>query len=231
MLRTRGICARLEVAPAFPGEPPQQWKGTDMIRSAIFPHRYIQGAGAINELGAHLKPLGKTALAVLDPGVASFMKPLLEKAAKGHVDLVFHDFDGESTEAAMRKAADVAKERDCRIIIGVGGGKAIDTAKGAAYFHPARLVVVPTISASDAPCSKNAVVYNDDHTVNRDIHGLFNPDIVIVDSAIIANAPTRFLSAGIADALATWFEAESCMVTRHQNFTGYSGAKTAYAIF
>ncbi len=201
-----------------------------MIRSAIFPHRYIQGAGAIQELGKHLQPLGKRALAVIDPGIAAMMKPKLEEAAKGHIELFCLDFGGESTEAAMKSAAEEAKKRDCHIIIGVGGGKAVDTAKGAAYFYPSRLMIVPTICASDAPCSKNAVVYNEDHTINRDIHGLFNPDIVLVDTAIIAAAPTRYLSAGIADALATWFEAESCLLTRHTNFTGYSGARTAYAI-
>lgn len=201
-----------------------------MIRSAIFPHRYIQGAGAINELGKHLQPLGKTAIAVIDPGIKDMMQPKLEAAAKGHLELICMGFGGESTEAAMKEVAEEAKKHDCQIIIGVGGGKAIDTAKGAAYFYPARLVVVPTICASDAPCSKNAVVYNEDHTINRDIHGLFNPDIVIADTAIIAQAPTRFLSSGIADALATWFEAESCMATRHTNFTGYSGTRTAYKI-
>ncbi len=201
-----------------------------MIRSAIFPHRYIQGAGAIRELGKHLAPLGKKALAVMDPGVARFMSPLLAEAAKGELELVMHDFAGESTETAMRQAADAAKANGCAIIIGVGGGKAIDTAKGAACFHPCKLVVIPTICASDAPCSKNAVVYNEDHTVNRDLHGLFNPDIVLVDSAVIANAPTRYLSAGIADALATWFEAESCLATRRVNFTGYSGTRTAYCV-
>ncbi len=201
-----------------------------MIRSAIFPHRYIQGAGAIDELGAHLKPLGKTALAVIDPGIADMMKPKIENAVKGHINLVCVDFAGESTEAAMQAAAAEAKKHNCEIIIGVGGGKAIDTAKGAAYFHPAKVVVVPTICASDAPCSKNAVVYNEDHTVDRDIHGLFNPDIVLVDTAIIAGAPTRYLSSGIADALATWLEAESCMATRHVNFTGYSGTRTAYKV-
>jgi glycerol dehydrogenase len=201
-----------------------------MIRAAVFPSRYIQGAGALAELGRYLEPLGKKALVVLDPGIAEMMTPRLNEACRGKISLVMHRFGGESTEAAMREAAAVAEREACRIIVGVGGGKAIDTAKGAAHFYPARLVVVPTICASDAPCSKNAVVYRPDGTVERDIHGLFNPDIVLVDSAIIAKAPRRYLSAGIADALATWFEAESSWVTRHANFAGYAPTRTAYAI-
>ena len=178
----------------------------------------------------HLSLLGGKVLVVMDPGVTSFMTPLVSDAAGEKVSLTFHVFAGESTEAEMRKAAEIAKAEGCDIIVGVGGGKALDTAKGAAFYHSSRLVLIPTICASDAPCSKNAVVYNPDHTIDRDIHGLFNPDIVLVDTAIIARAPTRYLSSGIADALATWFEAESCMVTRHVNFTGYSGTRTAYAI-
>ncbi len=201
-----------------------------MIRSAIFPHRYVQGAGAIRELGMYLEALGKSAVAVIDPGIAEMLKPRLDAAVKGKIALTSIDFAGESTEAAMKAVAAEAKRVNAEIIIGAGGGKAIDTAKGAAFFQPARLVIIPTICASDAPCSKNAVVYREDHTVDRDIHGLFNPDIVLVDTEIIAKAPTRFLSAGIADALATWFEAESCMVTRHKNFTGHAGTLTAYAI-
>ena len=201
-----------------------------MISSAIFPHRYIQGAGALSELGKHLQPLGKNAVAVLDPGIAKMMKPKIEEAVEGQIDVTYYDFSGESTEAEMKKVAEIAKRNNCEIIIGCGGGKAVDTAKGAAFFYPAKLVIVPTICASDAPCSKNAVVYNEDHTVNRDIHGLANPDIVLVDTAVIAKAPTRYLSAGIADALATWFEAESTLATRRRNFTGYSGTRTAYAI-
>lgn len=201
-----------------------------MIRSAIFPSRYVQGAGAIQDLGKLLQPLGKRALAVLDPGIATFVEPLLQEGCKGQIELFIHIFQGESTEKAMREVAALAQKHDCQIIIGAGGGKAVDTAKGGAFFYPSRLVILPTICASDAPCSKNAVVYHENGTVDRDIHGLFNPDIVLVDTAIIAKAPTRFLSAGIGDALATWFEAESCMVTRHVNFTGYTGARTAYAI-
>jgi glycerol dehydrogenase len=168
---------------------------------------------------------------LIDPGIEHMMRSRIEPLLREGYEADFMAFSGESTEAEMKRGAQVAQEKQCSVVIGVGGGKAIDTAKGIVHFAPgAKLIVIPTIVASDAPCSKNAVVYNPDHTVNRDLHGLFNPDIVLIDSEIIAQAPSRYLAAGIADALATWFEAESVQKTLIPNFTGYSGTLTAFAI-
>ncbi|MEN6639603.1 MAG: iron-containing alcohol dehydrogenase [Smithella sp.] len=44
-----------------------------------------------------------------------------------------------------------------------------------------------------------------------------NPQIVLVDTTVIANAPVRFLISGMGDAPATWFEARSCDRTRSLN--------------
>ena len=210
-----------------------------MLKSFISPSRYVQGAGALNELPLLLKPFlddsakSKEIWFVIDPGVEHFMKARLQKLLGG-TKILCYPFGGESTEQAMRGGAQSAQ--NAAIIVGVGGGKAIDTAKGMVYFAQQgqgvrpRLVVIPTIVASDAPCSKNAVVYTPDHRVERDIHGRSNPDIVLIDSEIIAAAPTRFLSAGIGDALATWFEAEAAQKTMQSNFTGYSGTLSGFAI-
>ena len=54
--------------------------------------------------------------------------------------------------------------------------------------------------------------------------------MVLVDSAVIAQAPGRFLSSGMGDALSTWFEAESCRIARANNMTGRPGPMTAYAL-
>src|SRR4030042_966308 len=52
-----------------------------------------------------------------------------------------------------------------------------------------------------------------------------NPAGVLVDVGIIAAAPTRFLVAGMGDALSTWFEARSCERTQSANECGgYSTA-------
>lgn len=202
-----------------------------MITSAVFPARYLQGCDALHELPKHLESLGESCLIVLDPGIASWMRPMMTGILGDRIFYEWLDFSGESTEAAMQEAAEAIRRSQHAIVIGVGGGKAIDTAKGAAHFVAGtRVVAIPTIAASDAPCSKNAVVYTPEHTVDRDIHGRCNPDLVLVDTAIVAKAPSRFLSAGIADALATWLEAESAMKTRCVNFTGYASTFTAYGI-
>ncbi len=215
-------------------------KGLYMLKSFISPGRYVQGAGALAELPALLPVFGRKVFVLLDPGVEGFMRPQLEAALGGSRDAEamqfrYHIFGGESTESEMRRAAALVREGAYDVVVGVGGGKAIDTAKGAVYFAQqegvrARLAVVPSIVASDAPCSKNAVVYTEDHRVDRDIHGLSNPDIVLIDSNVIAAAPVRFLSAGIGDALATWFEAEAVQKTMCANFTGYSGTLCGFAI-
>ena len=201
-----------------------------MIKSFISPARYVQGSGALNELDKLVDKFGQKALVLIDPGVESFMRPKMEQALAGKV-VEFLPFEGESTEAVMKQGAEVVQKGAFDMVVGVGGGKAIDTAKGIVYFAPgARVVVVPTIVASDAPCSKNAVVYSEDHRVVCDLHGITNPDLVLIDSDVIAQAPTRFLSAGIGDALATWLEAEAVKKTLMPNFTGYSGTISGFAI-
>jgi glycerol dehydrogenase len=62
-----------------------------------------------------------------------------------------------------------------------------------------------------------------------------NPEVVLVDSIVIACAPVRFLVAGMGDALATWFEARSCDLTKSPNecggystMTGLNLAKLCY---
>ncbi len=110
-------------------------------------------------------------------------------------------------------------------VIGVGGGVALDTSKAVAKETNSELVIIPTIASTDAPCSAIAVVYNDDGSFDGFVHRARNPELVIADTRIIANAPTRFLRHGMGDAFATHFEAKTAA---DSYTTAVAGAKPSY---
>jgi glycerol dehydrogenase len=116
------------------------------------------------------------------------------------------------------------------VLVGMGGGKTIDTAKIAADRANIPVIIVPTIASSDAPCSGCAVLYSQDGDFISVLYQKANPAAVLVDVAIIAAAPTRFLVAGMGDALSTWFEARSCEHTHSQNECGGYGTLAGFAI-
>ena len=203
---------------------------TPTLKGARFPGRYIQGAGAIARLGAEAGTYGGKALVLLDNGVFDLIKDdIVASFAKGPgVEVVRHG--GECSERAIAELVAAARISGASVIVGAGGGKALDTAKAAARDLGLPIVVFPTIAASDAPCSALAVIYNDDGTVAYDTFLPRNPDLVLVDTALIARAPARFLAAGIGDALATWYEAESCRLSGAFNCMKMPGLPSAYEV-
>ena len=64
---------------------------------------------------------------------------------------------------------------------------------------------MPTVAATDAPCTGLSVIYNDDHSFDKYLFYPTNPDAVMVDTTVIANAPVKFLIAGMGDALGAVF--------------------------
>ena len=75
------------------------------------------------------------------------------------VNLTVERFGGESSEEEIERLASVAKEQGYDVVVGMGGGKAIDTAKAVGYAVQARTAIVPTIASTDAPTSAVAVIY------------------------------------------------------------------------
>jgi len=190
-----------------------------MFKKAVFPGKYIQGVGAISELSALIKLLGKQGMILASPSVIANVIP------RSGLDLekqVIHTatFHGECCEEELARLSRIITKKKIGVLVGMGGGKTIDTAKIAADRANIPVIVVPTIASTDAPCSGCAVLYSKNGIFDSVCYQKTNPAAVLVDVSIVAAAPTRFLVAGMGDALSTWFEARSCDRTQSPNECG-----------
>ncbi len=201
-----------------------------MIRTTLFPGRYVQGVGATRRLDRELSRYGDSALLIADPYAEERILPELELGGEGEVEVRVETFGGECSDPEIERLVDIAGTAQSRIIVGFGGGKTMDTAKAVAHALELPVAIVPTIASTDAPCSALSVIYTTAGEVDRYLLLPSNPELVLVDTEIIAAAPARFLVAGIGDALATWFEAEAARQSYSPNMSGDLGSVTAYAL-
>jgi glycerol dehydrogenase len=193
--------------------------GQTLKMVAAFPGKYIQGEGALSELPRWIEQLGGNGLLVASPTAKNKILPGYFPDTS---DFPFftEEFAGECCGKEISRLEGIVKSMQARVIIGMGGGKTIDTAKIVADRAGLPVIIVPTIASTDAPCSGCAVIYSEEGVFERVYYQKMNPQIVLVDSAVIARAPVRFLVAGMGDALATWFEARSCEETHSPNECG-----------
>lgn len=201
-----------------------------MLTTAIFPNRYVQGAGALSVLGEETARLGKRALVLESPSAAKDLGDAVDDALRGHVVAAVEIFGRECCDAEIARLGAAAERAQSDVVVGIGGGKTLDTAKAVAHAAGLPVVIVPTLASTDAPCSALSVIYTEKGAFARYLVLPKNPDVVLVDTAVIARAPARFLSSGMGDALSTWFEAESCRIKQAGNMTGRVGTMTAYAL-
>lgn len=183
-----------------------------MAQHDIFssPSRYIQGKGAIADLGEHLKKLGENPLLVSDDTVWGIVeKQLTEGFESAGLPVNRVSFEKFATAKAVDGLVEKIKENDHDIIVGIGGGSAIDAAKAAGFDADIVWASVPTAASSDAPTSTLAVIYTEDGAFDEYRFYPKNPDVVLIDTQLVAGAPEQFLVAGIGDALATWVEARA----------------------
>lgn len=192
-----------------------------MRRAFISPAKYVQFAGALNELGDYIKLFGKRAFLIAHKDDSARVKSQLDYTQEKYkVEITVADFKGECSRGEIARLKDIVKQGKYDVIIGLGGGKALDTSKCVSdNLKP--VIVCPTIAATDAPTSSSAVVYHDDHSFDDYAYFKFNPTIVLVDTQVIAQAPVRFLVSGMGDALSTYFEARA---TRRNLLKGHVNA-------
>lgn len=179
-----------------------------MIDLFLAPGRYIQERGISKRICEFIVPLGKRPLFLADGLVYSkVVKTLLENLRGSNLKVGFEEFKGECCSEEIERVAALVKGKDIDVMVGCGGGKALDTAKTVSAKLHLPVITIPTSAATCSAWSFIAPLYSKEGVYLRTSNLERNPDLALIDPEIIAQAPARLLSAGIADAQAKWYEA------------------------
>jgi glycerol dehydrogenase len=195
------------------------------------PSRYVQGKGVLVTGINHIKALGSQALLLCDDVVWSIVgEAFNENLEKAGLTVTHVPFNGEASTKEIQRVSEIGTSTNCDVIIGLGGGKTIDAAKAISDQLTVPVAVVPTIASTDAPTSALSVIYSETGTFEKYLFYKKNPELVLVDTGVIAKAPCRLLASGIADALATWVEGRSVIEAHGQTMSGAAPTLAAEAI-
>jgi glycerol dehydrogenase len=181
------------------------------VRVFAGPLRYVQGPGALDRLGGLVEAFGSTPVVVTDPFVRDLLGARVETILAGAgLAPVVRVLEGEITAAAADAITASVRDVGAGVVIGLGGGKALDAGKAVSLRLGVPVVTVPTVASNDSPTSKAVAMYDDQHRMASVDQLAANPHAVVVDTALIAAAPAHFLRAGIGDAVSKTFEAAAC---------------------
>lgn len=201
------------------------------MKTIISPSKYVQGKNALSELKTYGGALGRSLLVLCDDFVMKLVREQIESSqAQAPVSLSFELLKGECSHNEIKRLRGIVDQRGADVIVGVGGGKTLDTAKAVAHFEHLPVIIAPTIASTDAPTSALSVIYSDEGVFEEYLMLPKNPDVVLVDTAIIVEAPTRLLVAGMGDALATYYEARVCYGARRTAMSGGQPTMAAMAM-
>ncbi|MFV0393587.1 MAG: glycerol dehydrogenase [Coprobacillaceae bacterium] len=195
------------------------------------PSRYVQGRNVLKEGISHIKKLGTNALLLCDDVVYEIAgKELVNNLKNNDFTITHVAFNGEASTKEINRVTLLGKEAKCNVVLGLGGGKTIDAAKAISDQLEVPVGVLPTIASTDAPTSALSVIYSEEGVFEKYLFYKKNPELVLVDTAVISKAPTRLLASGIADALATWVEGRAVMQKNGDTMAGGKQTLASIAI-
>jgi alcohol dehydrogenase class IV len=185
--------------------------------------RIIFGPGTLIEVGPIAAAMGRRALVVTGRTVTR-AAPLLDILSAEGIDAVTYSVAGEPTIEIARQGTQRAQDSDCDLVIGFGGGSAIDTGKAIAALltnsgdpldylevigggnpltQPAApYIAIPTTAGTGAEVTRNAVLASPDHRVKVSLRSpLMLPRLALVDSELTHTLPPPVTASTGLDAL------------------------------
>ncbi|MGX9134379.1 iron-containing alcohol dehydrogenase [Rummeliibacillus sp. JY-2-4R] len=188
------------------------------------PGTIIYGKNAFDEVGEYAKKLGTKALIISDPimdqlGIVSQCASLLK--TKGLESAAYLGVTSEPVDTYVSKGLDILESEECDVIISVGGGSCIDTAKAIAvvatnggyigdYMNRQKLaeispiphIAIPTTAGTGSEATDATIITNTTNDVKMMIkQPAFLPIVAIVDPILTLTTPPSITAATGIDAL------------------------------
>ncbi|SJZ59960.1 glycerol 2-dehydrogenase (NAD+) [Pilibacter termitis] len=202
-----------------------------MTKVFASPSRYVQGKGVLTTGIEHIAKLGVKPLLLCDDVVWKIAgEKLVENLTAKDLTTVRVAFNGEASLVEVERVSKIAAENQSDVVLGLGGGKTIDSAKAIADKLSLPVAILPTIASTDAPTSALSVIYSEEGAFEQYLFYKKNPELVLVDTEVISKAPTRLLASGIADGLATWVEGRAVLQKNGDTMAGGKPSLAAIAI-
>ncbi|NJN87223.1 MAG: iron-containing alcohol dehydrogenase family protein [Leptolyngbyaceae cyanobacterium SL_7_1] len=180
----------------------------DSRLTMMAPAQVVRGVDLLSRVAGAIARLGCRPLVVMGDRthatVHCQLQPLFNDPALAIAQI---SYGGECSESSLAQMRQVVATHGADVIVGVGGGKALDAAKLLAYQCDCPVVTIPTSAATCAAWTALSNVYSEQGAFSYDVALPRCPNLLVLDYDLLQTAPQRTLVAGIGDALAKWYEA------------------------
>lgn len=177
------------------------------MQKFLFPG-YTIGVDAYQDIPAVCVPHGRKAVMIGGKRALAAAQKDIEQAVEGSpvkITGVFW-YGGEASYENIEALEARPEVQEADMIFAVGGGKAIDTCKVLAHRAGKPFFTFPTIASTCASCTSLGIIYHPDGSLNEYSFSKIPPNHIFINTQIIAQAPEKYLWAGIGDTMAKHYE-------------------------